>query len=108
MEELWVCERKFDGLTEVSNLSCESSDILIGNFTGVLSGHVVDVRVHFSGEDRQDSVGRNVHGASDSGFQFTSVDLGTAANNVAGSTALFNQYSIFFNHLYDLSDKLAN
>lgn len=61
-KKVWVGQRQLNGLTELTNLFAQPTNVTVGDFPGILVEHVEHHRVNFSRKDPHDGERRHVQG----------------------------------------------
>jgi len=85
-KQLRVCEREFNSLAQVANLTSKTTNISILNITGIFGRHTMDSRINFSRENAHNRVSCNVESTSNSRLKKVLVNFRSATNDIAGST----------------------
>ena len=84
-EKLRVFEGELDHLPELADLVVQPADAAEAHLPRVLERHVVHQRVDLARQHAHDGERRHVERHARSLFQLRLVDLGSAADNVAGA-----------------------
>mmetsp|Transcript_21570 Transcript_21570/g.31297 ORF Transcript_21570/g.31297 Transcript_21570/m.31297 type:complete len:270 (-) Transcript_21570:196-1005(-) len=108
VEQLGVGQGQLDHLAKLSDLLVEPANLGEADAVLVLVEHVVDARVHLTGQLAHDGEGGHVQGHTRARFKLRLVQLAAAAHHVAGPAGGLDNEALLVQLLQHVPNDLAH